>query len=267
MCSEGVIQAIREEDFEKGAAHVNRFLSMDQTLLKRTADDVSESVTSVSQAVATLEKATEQIRIVVTQKFDDSVKKDDLASVERFFKIFPLLGMHDEGIEKFFAYICTKLQTKADKELRTSMDHAKADKRLPIAFADTLTVLLENLARVIEVNQPLLETYYGFGRLGKVISLLQHECDIEVRKLVMEFKNNRQIPRRVTQINEYNKGTSGASNATGHYRKPSGSSMDKLSAKDIDVLINEVTTMHSRAELYIRFVKRRFNVSILLKKI
>lgn len=35
----------------------------------------------------------------VTHKFDEAVKKDDLASVERFLKNFPLLGRHNEGIE------------------------------------------------------------------------------------------------------------------------------------------------------------------------
>lgn len=90
---------------------MNRFLSMDQNLLQKTADDVAGSITSVSQAVATLEKAATQIRQVVNQKFDDSVKKDDLASVERFFKIFPLLGMYEEGIQKFVVYICSKVRT------------------------------------------------------------------------------------------------------------------------------------------------------------
>ncbi|XP_063703131.1 conserved oligomeric Golgi complex subunit 4 [Culicoides brevitarsis] len=259
LCSEGVIQAIRDEDFEKGAAHVNRFLSMDKTLLKRTADDVSESVTSVSQAVATLEKAADQIRQIVTLKFDDAVQRDDMASVERFFKIFPLLGMHDEGIEKFFNYICTKLQSRAEKELRSSMDQAKAEKRMPIAFADTMTVLLETLARVVETNQPLIETYYGYGRLSQVAVLLQQECDNEIRKLVTEFKNNRQISRRIAQINDYSKGSSTSNTNAGHYRKPSGGSVDKLSAKDVDVLINEITIMHSRAELYIKFIKKRVN--------
>lgn len=114
LCSQGVTTAIRDEDFEKGAAHIHRFLSMDQNLLQRTADDVAGSITSVSQAVSTLEQATTQMRQIVQQKFDDAVKKDDLASVERFFKIFPLLGKYDEGIEKFSGYICSMVGRYAD---------------------------------------------------------------------------------------------------------------------------------------------------------
>lgn len=106
LCSQGVTAAIRNEDFEKGAAHIHRFLSMDQMLLQRTADDVSGSI---SHAVTTLEDAATQMRQIITTKFDEAVKRDDLASVERFFKIYPLLRMYEEGIGKFSSYICTKV--------------------------------------------------------------------------------------------------------------------------------------------------------------
>ncbi|XP_058819373.1 conserved oligomeric Golgi complex subunit 4 [Topomyia yanbarensis] len=257
LCSEGVMTAIKEEDFEKGAIHVNRFLSMDKNLLQKTADDVSGSIISVRKAVFTLEQATTQIRQVVCQKFEDAVKKDDLASVERFFKIFPLLGMHDEGLEKFMTYICSMLQVKAQKELRSSMDIAKAEKRTTVAFSDTLTVLLENIARVVEVNQAIIENCYGAGRLIQVVSILQRECDDEVVQLVQEFNRNRQIGKRVTQINDYIK-SSGNASTLGHFRNTSGGgSVDKLNAKDIDALIGEITIIHSRAELYVKFIKRR----------
>ena len=263
LCSQGVMSAIREEDFEQGAGHVNRFLSMDKTLLQKTADDVSGSITSVSQAVSTLEQATVQMQQMVNQKFDEAVKRDDLASVERFFKIFPLLGMHDEGLEKFMTYICGKLQVKAAKELRSSMDIAKAEKRAAVAYADTLTILLENIARVIEVNQAIIENCYGPGRLVQICRILQRECDDEVTKCVQEFCRNRQTGRRIAQINDYIKNAGGGS-TMGHYRKPSGGgggSIDKLNAKDIDSLIGEITIMHSRAELYVKFIKRRCAVS------
>uniref|UniRef100_A0A182JSD8 Conserved oligomeric Golgi complex subunit 4 n=1 Tax=Anopheles christyi TaxID=43041 RepID=A0A182JSD8_9DIPT len=259
LCSQGVMSAIREEDFEQGAGHVNRFLSMDKTLLQKTADDVSGSITSVSQAVSTLEQATVQIQEMVNQKFDEAVKRDDLASVERFFKIFPLLGMHNEGLEKFMTYICGKLQVKAAKELRSSMDIAKAEKRAAVAYADTLTILLENIARVIEVNQAIIENCYGPGRLVQICRILQRECDDEVTKCVQEFNRNRQTGRRIAQINDYIK-NAGSGSTVGHYRKPSGGgggSIDKLNAKDIDSLIGEITIMHSRAELYVKFIKRR----------
>lgn len=189
-------------------------------------------------------------------KLDDAIKKDDLASVERFFKIFPQLGMHDEGIIKFTTYVCSKLTSKAQREIRQSMDIAKAEKRTNVAYADSFTVLLENVLRVIEVNQPIIESYYGYGHLLKMVKLLQIECDDEARKLVQEFNKQRFVQRKVNQISEYMKGQMTSSSSLGHLRKASGST-DKLSAKDLDALIAEVTIMHSRAELYVRFIRRR----------
>lgn len=259
LCSQGVTIAIKDEDFEKGAAHIHRFLSMDQNLLQRTADDVSGSITSVSQAVNTLESATTQMKQIITQKFDEAVKKDDLASVERFFKIFPLLRMYDEGIEKFSNYICLKLDAKSQKELRTSLDVAKAEKRSAVAYADTLTLLFENIARVVEVNQPIIENFYGNGRLVQMVCTLQRECDDEIKKLLNEFQKNRHIQHHISQINEQLK-ISGQGSGTvtmGHFRKPSGGSVDKLNPKDIDSLIGEITVIHSRAELYVKFMRRK----------
>lgn len=95
LCSQGVNAAIKDDDYEVGAGYVSRFLSMDKNMLQRTADDVqgNEDISSVASAVKNLEEGTVKLSELVNFKFDEAVKKDDLASVERFFKIFPLLGM------------------------------------------------------------------------------------------------------------------------------------------------------------------------------
>lgn len=261
--------AIKEENFEKAAAHINRFLSMDEGLLKKTADDVSESVSSVKLAVDTLHSATSKLRGLLTVKFEDAVKRDDVASVERFFKLFPAVGQKEEGVKQYTHFVAGKLQQKAQKELRNSMEVAKAEKRTHVAFSDTMTILLESICRVMEVNQPILEVCYGNGYLLNMAKILQLECDQEVRQCVLEFTKNRQIQRRVAQINEYLK-SGGNSSSTGggvarkshHRNASSGSSMEKLNPKEIDALINEVTLLHSRAEMYTKFIKRRVMVRI-----
>nr|XP_016945408.1 conserved oligomeric Golgi complex subunit 4 [Drosophila suzukii] len=270
LCSQGVVKAISEEDYEKSATHIARFLAMDQQLLRRTADDVQGSITSVSDAVKTLEDATEKTRVLIAKRFDEAVKADDLASVERFFKIFPLVGCHRIGIEKFSVYICQKLANKAQKELRNAQDIAKAESRLQLAYADRLTAILENFARVVEVNQPIIEAFYGqaCSSLIDMVAILQHECDAEVKNLLMEFNKNRQIQYRSKQVNESTQRSAGGNvgsnsiQALGHYRKPSGGSVDKLNPKEIDAIIAEITVMHARVELYFRFMRRRLQVHV-----
>ncbi|XP_060645090.1 conserved oligomeric Golgi complex subunit 4 [Drosophila nasuta] len=269
LCSQGVVKAINEQEYEKGAGHIARFLAMDQQLLQRTADDVQGSITSVSDAVHTLEEARDKMRELIAKRFDEAVQNDDLASVERFFKIFPLVGCHRTGIEKFCGYISQKLSAKAQKELRNTQDIAKAERRLHLAYADRLTAILENFARVIEVNQPIIEAFYGQNStsLLNMITILQKECDIEVKNLLLEFNKNRQIQYRIRQVNEsalrQNSATSAGNSipSLGHYRKPSGGSIDKLNPKDIDSIIAEITVMHSRIELFFRFMRRRLQTN------
>lgn len=177
LCSEGVATALRNEDYEQGAAHVHRYLSMDHNLLERTALDVSGDRTSIAGSLVTLQQAASELRAVVTHRFDEAVKSEDLASVERFFKIFPLLGMHDEGLKKFCQYLCSKLQDAAQKNLKAALDVKSNDGRAPVIFADTMTLLFEGIARIIEIHQPIIETYYGPGRLLKTVTILQKECD------------------------------------------------------------------------------------------
>lgn len=261
LCSQGVTKAVDDEDYEVAAAHISRFLAMDLQLLKRTADDVQGSE-SISESVRTLEAGTSKMREVTVRRFEEAVKKDDLASVERFFKIFPLLGHHQEGIEKFSKYICTKVSLKNQKELRNTMDLAKAEKRVDLAYADAMTSLLENFARVLEVNQPIVEAYYGPGHLLEMLKILQHQCDTDVKKLLDEFVKVRKIDLRKQKVNETRSRSSGGSSSAGstplgHYRMNSGGSIDKLNPKDVDGTIIEITVMHSRVELYFRFMKRR----------
>lgn len=132
-------------------------------------------------------------------------------------------------------------------------------------------MLFENFLRVIEVNQPIIETFYGHGRLAQMVVALQHECDDEIKKLLNEFHKNRHIHHRISQINEQLKtgggnqlsSSSGSTGSSmGHFRKPSGGSVDKLNPKDIDNLIGEITVMHSRAELYVKSMRRRVMVSM-----
>lgn len=99
-----------------------------------------------------------------------------------------------------------------------------------------------------------------------MVTILQRECDLEVKNLLLEFNKNRQIQYRIRQVNEAAQRQSGAGNASsiqslGHYRKPSGGSIDKLNPKDIDSIIAEITVMHSRIELFFRFMRRRLQVS------
>lgn len=54
---------------------------------------------------------------------------------------------------------------------------SSSDKRWNVKYADTATLLFEGIARIIEIHQPLVETYYG-KKVKEVLSLSLIVCNI-----------------------------------------------------------------------------------------
>lgn len=65
---------------------------------------------TVTNSLTLLRSATSQLQSIITQRFNEALSAEDLASIERFFKLFPLLSMHDSGLEKFSAFLCSKVK-------------------------------------------------------------------------------------------------------------------------------------------------------------
>ena len=270
LCSDGVKSALAEEDYEQAAAHLHRFLAMDEGLLKLTASEMQDgtpalatSCTRLDSALTTLHEAEVKVRDIVVGRFDEAVKREDHASIERFFKIFPLINMHDEGLGRFSGYLCSKVADAAKENLRQAVDTtAQTDPaRAHIIFADTLTLLFEGIARTVEIHQPIIETYYGPGRLLRVMSLLQAECDRQTERIMAEFRKKRSVNEKRNRVKEalYGGGTAAGGAGGGG----SAETTQKVAVKDLDVVLNEMTLLQARSELYYKFVRKRIMVCIL----
>ncbi|KAF4527190.1 hypothetical protein B566_EDAN006116 [Ephemera danica] len=198
LCRDGVQTAMAAGDFEKAAAHVHRFLTMDQVALRRTAAHVSQG-RSVDDCFTQLEAAAKELRQMVAKNFDKAAQSDNVDEIDRFFKIFPLLGASEEGLKRFSSHLATKLAATAQQNLRIALETSPTDKRAPVLYADALTLLFEGVARVVEVHQPLLETFYGPGHLLDVMERLQVDCDKESRRILAEMSQRRNLEHIVRQ--------------------------------------------------------------------
>ena len=67
-------------------------------------------------------------------------------------------------------------------------------------YADTLTLLFEGVARTVEIHQPLIETYYGPGRLLTVIAKVQLECDRQTESVLKEFRKKRGVKDKAAKV-------------------------------------------------------------------
>ncbi|KAK8776333.1 hypothetical protein V5799_030320 [Amblyomma americanum] len=221
FCTDGVQTALQNEDYEQAAAHIHRFLSLDESLLKRSTADIQEG--------SSLEEAFSSLRAAEKQASCDSDEK------------------HDEGLHKFSLYLSSQISETAHKNLKQAQAASSTDKRGNVIYADTVTLLFEGIARTVEIHQPLVETYYGHGRLHTVVELLQKECDCQVKKILEDFRKNRQFKKKAQQVQMLLR---------------SSKQMDKLDPRDLDVLLAEVALLNSRAELYLRFIRRRVSTTL-----
>lgn len=64
---------------------------------------------AVDASLLMLQDAEKKLKVIVAEKLDEAVAAVDLAQVERFFKIFPLLGLHQQGLARFGQYLCSQV--------------------------------------------------------------------------------------------------------------------------------------------------------------
>ncbi|KAM5262947.1 conserved oligomeric Golgi complex subunit 4 isoform 2-T2 [Ctenodactylus gundi] len=242
FCMDGVQSALRNEDYEQAAAHIHRYLCLDKSVIELSRQGKEGSM--IDANLKLLQEAEQRLKAIVEEKFAIATKEGDLPQVERFFKIFPLLGLHEEGLSKFSEYLCKQVANKSDENLLLVLGSDMSDRRAAVIFADTLTLLFEGIARIVETHQPIVETYYGPGRLYTLIRYLQVECDRQVEKVVDKFIKQRDYRQqfRLVQNNLIR-----------------NSATEKIEPRELDPILTEVTLMNARSELYLRFLRKRIS--------
>jgi len=112
-CIEGVQIAMSREDYDLAASHIHRYLHIDKSIL----DPAS---------VELLETAESSLKDIIKLKLGHAMAQDDAEQILRFCKLYPLLGMKQEGIDKYSTHLIkTAHQDEAliyaerDKSLRT----------------------------------------------------------------------------------------------------------------------------------------------------
>uniref|UniRef100_A0A7E4V961 Conserved oligomeric Golgi complex subunit 4 n=1 Tax=Panagrellus redivivus TaxID=6233 RepID=A0A7E4V961_PANRE len=245
-CSEGVEKAIKDEEFEEAAQYIHRFYTLEGVVFKMGSKfDSSDQNQSMKHSYDVLRKASETLREIAEKNFDAAVASGDTGSMVRFFKIFPLLNQHANGLQRFGAYLCRKIEKSCADHLKIMEAGGTEDARRNVLYSDTMTTVLEDIAREVVEYQPLIDNFYGPDKLLNLMEIIQIECDKQTTKVLDAFIKARQYEQKARQVRDYLRGSSNAANET------------KLDPIALDVLLSEVTILHTRSELYWRFLRRR----------
>ncbi len=140
-CTDGIKIALDNEDYEIAAGHIHRYRTLDTNFLKNNAN---ESV-SIEASIEILENAERQMQKVARMKFESAYKEEDAQSIERFFKIFPLLGLHKEGLSKFVSFLSSQVASTTAQNLNVALEFLNRDEANAVIFSDTFVLLFEGL--------------------------------------------------------------------------------------------------------------------------
>ncbi|KAJ4992289.1 COG4 transporter [Stagonosporopsis vannaccii] len=253
------------QDWETAAAYIHRASRIPADVVRSAfADEMVPTADVPDPPRVTLDAAAESLCALFLREFARAAHDGDGANVTRFFKLFPLVGRADTGLDAYGRYVCTGVASRARSTFNAATPAQRAD---PPFYATVLTRLFEHIAQIVDGHEPLVEQHYGPGMMARVIERLQIEADVQGGIVLDTWHDERSIDRKLTDIKSYafsflvqsflqpQHPATGTPRSASPAAAPARTSEDDgVDMKDVDVLLGESALMLGRYALYSRFI-------------
>ncbi|TFK26371.1 COG4-domain-containing protein [Coprinopsis marcescibilis] len=185
--------AVDAQDWESATTHCAKAMSIPTEVISgafaESAVPTSESHLPPSQ---TLQTQRQKLLQVFRQRFEEASGLRDPTATTRFFKLFPAIGWEEEGLEAYAAFVVDLVRIRAPATAKTSN---------PLYYIAALTALFQSIAMIVDQHQPVVEKYYGAGKMKRVVQRLLDECDRVTKGLKGSWEEERSIKRKLSEIN------------------------------------------------------------------
>ncbi|KAK4234971.1 COG4 transport protein-domain-containing protein [Achaetomium macrosporum] len=273
-CVAGVVGSMgAPQDWEAAAGYIARAARVpDEIVRGGFAAAVVPTVEVPDPPWVTLEQARESLCSLFLREFRKAAAEGDAAKVTRFFKLFPLIGRGDVGLDVYGQYVCQGVAGEARASLKEGVAGGGGQGRKDsVFFANALTRLFDHIARIVDAHGGLVERHYGTGKMVKVIERLQMEADVQGGIILDSWSDDRAVDRRLTDVRSYpfsflvqsflpqNRGFGGTprvnSPALGGQTNDARNSEDEgVNMKEVDALLVEIAVMLEKWSVYSRFL-------------
>lgn len=256
------------QDWETAAGYLSRASKIPAEVINGSfAEEIVPTAEIPDPPRATLDSAAESLCGLFLREFEKAAKEADGARVTRFFKLFPLIGRSDVGLDAYGRYVCHGVASRARTNLNSG---SNAQRKEGFFYGNTLTKLFEHIAQIVDGHEPLVERHYGAGMMVKVIERLQIEADVQGGIILDTWHDERTIERKLTDIKSYafsflvqsflpaQKPSAGTPRSSSPAKKDSvagrSSEDEGVDMKEVDGLLGEAALMLGRWALYSRFL-------------
>ncbi|KAI0736560.1 COG4-domain-containing protein [Fomitopsis betulina] len=231
--------AMEAKDWESATRHCARAMSVPTEVISGTfADTAVPTPESHLPPAQTLQAARDELLAIFRREFDKASQSRDAAATSRFFKLFPAVGWELEGLQSYAAFVVDLVRVRAPAAAKTSS---------PLFYITALTALFESIAMIVDQHQPIVEKYYGPGKMTPVIERLLQESDRGAKDMIEGWVEERSMQRKLSE-------TSGSAS-----RKQSAQYDvdEEVDPREIDKVLTEAAGMSGRWSLFRKFMHDR----------
>ena len=276
-CVNGVMGSMgAPQDWEAAAGYIARADRVPEDIVRGAfAADIVPSVEVPDPPWVTLDTARKSLCGLFLREFEKAAADGDGAKVTRFFKLFPLIGKVDTGLDVYGKYVCMGVAGTARAVLKEV--GSKTGIQSGFYHANALRRLFDHVEWIVGNHSGLVERHYGEGKMVKVIERLQTEVDVQGGIIVDSWSDEREVDRRLTDVKSYpfsflvqsflptQRGVGGTPRVNSPALGASGnprSSEDEggVNMKEVDALLNEIAVMLGRWSGYSRFMASKCTV-------
>ncbi|KAH9857731.1 COG4-domain-containing protein [Lenzites betulinus] len=236
--------SIEQQDWEAATRHCARAMTLPLDVISgpfaETAVPTPESHLPPAQ---TLQAARDQLLAVFRREFERASRARDANATSRFFKLFPAIGWEAEGLQAYASFVVELVKVRPPASAKTSS---------PLYYITALTALFESIALIVDQHQPIVEKYYGIGKMGLVLERLLQEADRVVKDLIDGWDEERAVQRKLSDALSSFASTSIRGNAV-----VDSADEELVDHREIDKILSEAAGMGGRWGLFRKFMHDR----------
>ena len=190
------------QDWETAAGYLNRASKIPREIVNGSfAEEMVPTAEVPDPPSVTLEHAAGSLRELFLREFESAAQEGNGGKVTRFFKLFPLIGKPEVGLDIYGRYVCHGVASRARANLNAG--NGGIQRKEGFFYANALTKLFEHIAQIVEHHGGLVEHHYGPGQMVRVIESLQLEADNQGGIVLDAWAEERSVDRKLKDIRSY----------------------------------------------------------------
>ena len=264
------------QDWEAAAGYLSRASKISKEIVNGSfAEEMVPTAEVPDPPNVTLNHAAESLRGLFLREFEQAAQEGNGGKVTRFFKLFPLIGKPEVGLDVYGRYVCQGVASRARANLNAGTGGNQRHESF--FYANALTKLFEHIAQIVEHHGALVQRHYGVGRMVKVIERLQLEVDVQGGIILDTWSDERSVGRKLTDIRSYaftfllqsflpaqparsSTPRAGSPAQGGSAAEPQAREDEGVDMKEVDGVLSEIALMLGRWSLYSSFIAAKCKV-------